>query len=132
MAHIDARPRCVAAVRSMGRKRERESGGDGGGERETRDDAQPAAQKPRRAERSIGEQTSHIKNKQRRGAIYERLKHKAAVRPDTTLHALRCVRCAPHAHCAARVPGCCVLRLLRLGACESMPALRERRRQTVR
>lgn len=96
MAHIDARPRCVAAVRSMGRKRERESGGDGGGERETRDDAQPAAQKPRRAERSIGEQTSHIKNKQRRGAIYERLKHKAAVRPRRYLAcaALRTLRAA--------------------------------------
>ncbi len=112
----------------MGRKRERESGGDGGGERETRDDAQPAAQKPRRAERSIGEQTSHIKNKQRRGAIYERLKHKAAVRPRRYL----ACGCAPHAHCAARVPGCCVLRLLRLGVCESLHALRERRRQTVR
>jgi hypothetical protein len=79
----------------MGRKRERESGGDGGGERELREDAQPAAQRPRRPECSIGEQTSHIKNKQRRGAIYERLKHKAAVRTlPRHLHALRALRAA--------------------------------------
>ena len=68
----------------MARKRQRdddgEGGGGGGGGERGGGDEPSAPQRPRRAEKTIGEQTSHIKNKQRRGAIYERLKHKAAVR----------------------------------------------------
>jgi|APGre2960657444_1045066.scaffolds.fasta_scaffold11807_3 hypothetical protein len=42
-----------------------EDGGGGGGARE---------------EKSIGQMTSHIKNKQRRSEVYDKLRHKAAVR----------------------------------------------------
>ena len=66
----------------MGRKRGRDDGGDGGGggggagqEAEA-----PPSTRPRRPELSVGERTSHIKNKQRRGEVYDRLRHKAAVR----------------------------------------------------
>ncbi len=33
-----------------------------------------------REERSIGQRTSHIKNKQRRSELYDKLRHKASVR----------------------------------------------------
>ncbi len=70
----------------MGRKRDRDAGGDaGGGDEPSRaggggEEGERAAQRPRRAEPSIGERTSHIKNKQRRGEVYEKLRHKAKAR----------------------------------------------------
>ena len=82
----------------MARKRQRDDdGGGGGGEERGGGDEPPAPQRPRRAEKTIGEQTSHIKNKQRRGAIYERLKHKAAVRGAALRQGSRPLRAAPAA-----------------------------------
>ena len=107
----------------MGRKRQRDDDGEGGGggggrERGGSGEEPPTAQKPRRGEKTIGEQTSHIKNKQRRGAIYEKLKHKAAVRGIASSGA-----CA--ALCVQRARGRCTRAAWRR---RDQPARRVRRR----
>jgi hypothetical protein len=101
-----------------GSERKRERGG-GGGERGggggSHDGGAPAS-RPRRPELSVGERTSHIKNKQRRGEIYDRLRHKAAVR-SALRRAAACAHTPSLRVCGLSVPHRAALRVHAREAC---------------
>ena len=63
----------------MGKRKEREGEGGGGGAKKKRP-REPKVVTPDTGP-TIGQQTSYIKNKQRRGQVLEELKHKKKVRP---------------------------------------------------